>query len=954
MICAIDIKDPLHIGKEVPCFYARDGLTLRELLVEMNPGFVAFDVATIVLVDSTPWLVEDWDTVLPDNCKVALVMLPGTWEWIVVYLVILIVSVVLALVLTPSAVSANNNLSNGESVYTLSGQRNQIKLNDPIESAYGRNRIYPAYAARPYNVYKGNQQFQYSLYCLGHGDHGIEDMLFEDTPLEQFDDVEFQIVGPGEELTLFSDNVDTSSAVANIELFGPNEAEFPGWSGGFVVNEANTLANRIEVDISLPAGLYYANDTGGLSAQAVEASFEYREINDAGDALGDWTPLVFSEKKVRRWTTADYVAQGFGIPRKPTYDITVLPTFYKSLATTTPQRFTLGLDVTPARYEVRGKRVNNKNTSHRVGNTLRWESLRAFFPSVRNYGNITLVAIAARASNNLNNNAAQKFNVISTRMLPTWAVGTGWSTPVETRNPVWAFCDIFRAVYGGRLPWTMLDMEELYTLSVLFDEEDTHFDYIYDKHSTLWDAARLPARIGRGIPMLTGSQITMVRDEVKIAATGVFGPNNIVRGSFSWNVKLVNVEENDGLEIQYLDADTWKEETVQCLIGDDLGTKPRSLRLPGCSDRTRAFHEGLYIRATELLVRENIEFDTGLEGQIPRYGDLILVNHDVPRWGQTGLLKELNGPLATLSHAVTFTPGETHVIILRKKDGSSYGPFTVTATDDPLVVALEESLNADNFYFDDVHELPYFSFGQPNVEAKRCIVVGVTPKNEEIVTIKCSAYVPAVFSYTDLPTPPRGAFNLAITNPDRPVVKSIKVSAIPDTPEFILASWPPALGAKNYVLEESPDGENWNRSTTIPSTVAQLHVYASQLYLRVAGVNVDIGPWVSWSGRVGDVVAVPGTVLTLAVVLNGNGYTDFSWAVLTNIDRYQVTVFEAVTLRFLRREETDLTTFQYTWANALADGLVGGDIVLNVVGMNILGVSVTAATVTTYVTEPSP
>lgn len=958
MILAFEFTDPLHIrNEEVEYFRAPDGLTVRELLERMTPGFTEFEHPTICLVNSEPWLRDRWNDVLPIDARVAFVRLAGTWEWIIVYLVIAIVSVVLSLLLAPDQPTMGTDLANGDPVYTLSGQRNQIKLNDPIEAAYGRCRLWPAYAARPYNVYDGNQQYQFSLYCLGQGHVEIHDMRFEDTPLENFDEVDYQIVPPGADVTLFADNVDTSSAVSNVELFGPNEDEFRGWVGPFTANEPLTKTNRIEIDVSLPAGLYSTDeDDGDLRAQAVEVAFQYRQLTDNGSPVGDWKPLVFSQKRIFRWHAGLYSRGAWGAAIStalgPLYAYVTVPHFYKSLATVTPQRFTLGADVPLGRYEVRAQRINNKNKARSASNVVRWEALRAFFPSVQNYGNVTLVAVKARATNNLNNNAAQKFNVIATRCLPIWNESTGqWSEPVPTRNPVWAYCDVFRSLYGGRLSEQFLDLEELNEMAEFFEANRINFDYIFDQKVSVWEAARTIAKVGRCIPMLSGSLITMVRDEAKITATAVFNPHNIVLGSMNWSVKLRDIEEHDGIEIIYMDEETWKEETVLCLIGNDEGTQPRQVRFPGCTDRTRAYREGLYMRATELFLREKIEFKTGLEGHLPRYGDMILVSHDIPRWGVGGLVLGINGTSITLDRPVTFEQGIEHRIVLRKKDGSAYGPFPVVATANDSVVTATQPI-VETFYFDEVHEPPYFIFSSIETEAKKCVVVGIDPENDTIIKVTSQAYDPRVFAYDAAVAPPRGVTSLSVTDPSRPVVSAIKVTSIPGTSEFILISWPPALGARNYLLEQSQDGMNWSRAVTLPSNVYELRVVPGMLYVRVAGVNVDIGPWISWFGRVGDVNSIPGTVLGLEVIARGNGYVTIRWNSLVKADSYDVSVFETLSGKFLRKVNTTLLTFTYTWENSRADGLDGYDITFRVKGLNILGNSENSAILNTYLTEP--
>ena len=79
-----------------------------------------------------------------------------------------------------------------------------------------------------------------------------------------------------------------------------------------------------------------------------------------------------------------------------------------------------------------------------------WGSLRAYLVGSNAYGDLTLLALRMRASNNLSSLASRKINAIVTRKLPTWT-GSAWTAPVATANPAWALADIARASYGAGL-----------------------------------------------------------------------------------------------------------------------------------------------------------------------------------------------------------------------------------------------------------------------------------------------------------------------------------------------------------------------------------------------------------------------------------------------------------------------------------------------------------------------
>ena len=97
---------------------------------------------------------------------------------------------------------------------------------------------------------------------------------------------------PGEPVTLFRNSVITADEVGGIELYGTNEDNYEGFSGPFIINDAFTAIDRIEIDLVLPGGLFYQNNNNGLSNRSVSWDIEYQSIDDNGDALGSWETLT--------------------------------------------------------------------------------------------------------------------------------------------------------------------------------------------------------------------------------------------------------------------------------------------------------------------------------------------------------------------------------------------------------------------------------------------------------------------------------------------------------------------------------------------------------------------------------------------------------------------------------------------------------------------------------------
>lgn len=800
-----------------------------------------FPVATLCIKNGSPFMRKHWDKPLGKNDVVEVVPLPGTPVqalWVVVALLVVSTVILAASIKAPPTITRGQT-PEADPVYTLKGQRNQVRLGEPIESAYGRVRVWPSYAAAAYNKYQNNEQWQYQLLSLGHGYFDIEAINIEDTPVSSYTDVEYEIVEPNGTVSLFPDNVVTSVEVSNIELFAPNEPEAnaewvedsPGDVGlgipatghygysdptPFVVNPSGTVTELIEIDIGLPRGLYKSNNSGGIDSLAIEGLFEAQQIDDAGTPVGAWFTIA---------------------------------TFSKTLATVTPQRYTLSAEVASGRYQVRGSRTNNKDTSAGAGNTLIWEAVRAFLPSERDYGGVTLLAIKLRATNNINDNAANRVNVVATRKLPIWN-GSVWSAPTATRSIVWAFCDIFRATYGGNLSDSFLNLPALLALDTFFAGRSEYFDWIFDQKLTVWEAARLVANVGRAVPMLNGSQITMVRDDVKTVPTAIFNQENMVEHSFRWEMKLASLDAKDGIRVEYTNPTTWKIETVDCLVGDDSGEDMETIRLNGVTSRQHAYNWGRWKRAISRYQRENVSFRTGLEGHIPSYGDLITICHDVPRWGQGGFVLSVDGTTLELSEPVSFGVG-THKILLRKRNGESTAALTVTAGADDYHVVLDSALTIEDFCFDDNSEKPLFVFGPSTQIARDCKIVSLAPGEDDTVDVTAIPYRSEVYSQDD--TAPGGGDNGG-NLPNIPGVdtsiKGLIVVASPYVANEVIATWNAVRGASYYVVELSYNGTTWERvADRVEDTNVRFTVVSrSTMYVRVAPVTVGQGSWTYWVG----------------------------------------------------------------------------------------------------------
>ena len=709
-----------------------------------------------------------------------------------------------ALIPTPQAPSPQmaSALAAPSPTYSLQAQGNSARLESAIPEHFGRHLAYPDYAAMPYVEYAGNEQYLYSLLAIGRGEYDIEQIRIEDTPISSFEEITTQIIQPGGTLSLFPANVVSSLEVAGQKLTASA-------TGPFVAAATETLANYLGIDYVFPRGIYYANDNGGLNTVSITVKAEAQAVNAVGVAIGAWF---------------------------------VLGTETVSAATTTPQRKSYRYAVAQGRYQVRVTRLDVEQTSTRYGHDVVWGGLRSYLQDDRVFGDVTLLAVRMRASNNLSSQASRKINVIATRKLPHWN-GATWSGNVATRSIAWPIA--YAAKQVG-LTDAQIDLAALLALDSVWATRGDYFDARFDNFLSFWEAVSKIASAGRAKPYMQAGVLRIFRDQAASLPVALFSMRNIVKGSMTVEYLMPTADTADAINVGYFDATAWVQSRVQARLPGSAALKAAKVELFGVTGRDHAFREGMYQAASNRYRRKLIKFSTEMDGFIPSFGDLIAVQHDMPAWGQSGEVTnwQAGTNIATLSESPEWGTG-THYIGLRERDGSISGPYVVTPGPQPNQVVID-GLGGFVPYTGQTAERTHYSFGWADTWRQPARVLAVRPQGLYRVEIECVAEDDNVHT-ADVGelTPVRVTSQLS-SYTNAPVVSGLSARSMPDAPEKMLLTWQPSPWADYYLLEQSSDGENWTRTgESSASNYTASALYGAATIVRVAAVGIAKGPWVN-------------------------------------------------------------------------------------------------------------
>ena len=583
----------------------------------------------------------------------------------------------------------------------------------------------------------------------------------------------------------------------------------------------------------MPNGCYRITDSGNIRSLTIEVEFEGRTTDNDGNPTSTWQNI---------------------------YSLSL------QLATNQPVRVTKDIIVDSGRYEVRARRIDEAYTGTRGNNKFVWDSAKAYLGDIAQPSGMKTLSIKTRASQNTVKN---KVNVLATRKIPVWDDVTGWSEPVATRNPIWAMVNILKADYGGRMNDEDLNLPELKICADLADDNEETFDYVFDQKTTIWEAVKICCFACRSVPLIQGNKVTARRDVPDIVPVQLFNSENIYENTFKITRTMPLVDEEDGLSVEYYDQSTWRDETYLALLDHQNGINPKKLKLRGVTNRNQASRLGYYTLATNYNNRVSVRFETTQSAIVAQYGDLIKVQHDVPKWGSGGFIDDISGNVLTLSENPNFKKGyysNKYVIWVRSKIGDIVGPYKIKQYAEPnntyqnRVELTEGSLPATDFPISDNVDKPHYILGSEDDNGMLCRITktqnnGLDKINIEAVVENYNRFEYDGFDPSDITYPPLvdetvielTTFDIDVGLSDDTEVTFLLITVcIPDPT-------PPSCKIFDYIqLQYSTDGfVYYSFPVTQPSDLTndkvtlQLPVSSATGFYFRNRVQIDgeLGPW---------------------------------------------------------------------------------------------------------------
>lgn len=656
------------------------------------------------------------------------------WRSVIAMAVGMIGNAIVSKLTAPKVDRSNSEQSN---TYGWGGTETVTGQGYPLAVTYGRMKSAGLLLSR-HVISDGEKQYLNLLYCAGEGELSkIEDIRINANPISNYKDVQVDIrKGTNDQTVIQNFNDNFADQSLNYELT-------ESWNTQQVQGDA---CDAIELTVGFPNGLYYSNDSGGADRTSVTLKAEIRKVGDES-----WQALPLANQKgmaghIKRRDAWNFIKSDNRVTNTSDYagriEEATNNAFYRVF------RFD---NLEKARYEIRMRCSAKDGKSLRHVNKVYWVQLTQIIYDDFVHPGKALIGIKALATSQLSGSDPKVTWIQERSEVYVFNPYINKYEAQPADNPAWAAYDLIhicRKIGGEYIvfgqPHIRLDYNAFKAWADKCKTNGFTFNYIYDTAMRLWDALKYPEAVGRGKVIPVGTRFTCVSD-YQSTPVQLFTVANIKHGSFTEEFQGVEARANS-VEISFLNKDKDYERDVIPVYGDtydesDTLTNPAQVELMGCTSLEQAYKHGKhFLRCNKYEIR-TVTIEAFTDAIACTVGDIILIQHDIPEWGEGGRVVAVSGQTITLDKEVTVQPGKDYQLLIRSNSTDIVSTFNVVNVSG-LNVIVKEAIP--------VQPDAVYAFGEVSKSAKPFRVLAITKTLSEMTRkIQCMEYYPELYVSDD-------------------------------------------------------------------------------------------------------------------------------------------------------------------------------------------------------------
>lgn len=582
--------------------------------------------------------------------------------------------------------------------YGINAGNNSYNSYGPMIVVFGKHKVVPYFASKPYTTFQGNDQFLSQAFHFGlQPDLDLQAIRIGSTDISNYRDVQINRSTYDGKLNLVSGNVDT--------LDGFELAQGDGWI------QRTTPRDTQHISIDVAARLFHINDRGDEGPETVVYETQYKSVTSS-----QWLPIggEYSERSTNywslgRWTTEETIFGGRQVWQQVQYGSTdpyehtegepmeicheefvylkgfvrtcetyfwrwitygilpwqgrapnpikkILGTGISELTGSDPQkptRVTLDVAVLPGQYDVRIRKTTEDISTSRSSNKLAVTQIRCTQVDNADYTGQCRLAVRIKATSQLNGTIDQ-LSAIASAKTYIWK-NNAW-VKAYTSNPAWWYLmwargmrdNSYNRLYGECLPDSKIDLEAIKSWAAWCDEKGLTFNWVLDRKMSIDDVYHVIARAGRASKTMHGGKLSVIWDSADIPESNFCTPDNIIAGSFQYS--YINTEVADEIIVNFHNEQKDYEPDVvrQKVPGAVQINNPITLDLEGCTVASQAGREANLLAASQYFHRRQYSWEMDIEGATITRGDVVRLTHDLTSWGASGRIMAYEGGRITL------------------------------------------------------------------------------------------------------------------------------------------------------------------------------------------------------------------------------------------------------------------------------------------------------------------
>jgi len=427
---------------------------------------------------------------------------------------------------------------------------------------------------------------------------------------------------------------------SNVLLFS-NEA---AWAGPFTCDRVDM--EEIWCNFVSMNGIY-VDDGTSKKPLPVDISLRLTPVNSSGSPIG--APEVFTTTLL--WDSTFNMALGNTLKAVPTFT---------------------------GRCIVEAKRMTGAYIlTGQVQDEVKWRDFYAVCPMDKtDFGNVTTVQSLTRATEGALSVSNRKLNMLATRKVPTRISGSTFSTvlyPTKRVDDIISFICLDPKIGNRQL--SEMDFDNIYStvaeiISYFGTDKAAEFCYTFDSVNLSFE--EILTTIANSIFSLAyrrGNKIRLSFEKETEQTTILFNHRNKVPGTESRNISFGNVNDNDGIEYQYVDP--VDDAIVSIYVPEDRSAvNPKSFESIGVRNSLQAHFNAKRLYNKMKYQNLNVEFEALQEANICVINDRILVSDGTQLGSLEGEIVSQNGLELVLSQNVDLQSELEYTIFLQYSDGT--------------------------------------------------------------------------------------------------------------------------------------------------------------------------------------------------------------------------------------------------------------------------------------------